>query len=296
MIRRVLLIFTLILLLCSLLFTPIFSAETEPNDSFSSAQEIEDGIYYGSVSSPGLGNDEDDDYYLIMVPSGWDLRVTLECTGPDYGSQVNIRQYDENRLIETDDDAIDMDIVSGDSETMEWYNADTSDQDVYLFLTGDGDYTLTIETEEFLDPWIAIAICMIFILVILVVIIVIIVVILKKKKRRQLDYQYPAQSPGQQQYPQYQYQQQYPRQEPYYHQPSPPRQPQYPQYSQYQYRSPPQPPMGEPVPEYEQYPPPPPAGRFGSGGEVQQRYPQYRRKRPPYPPSEPQYGLELDER
>ena len=213
------------------------SADVEPNDTFFTAEEVVDGTYYGSVSSPGSDHEDDDDYYMINVPSSWDLKVSLECTGPESDSHVNVRQYESFLLEETDDDAIRLDVKTGQTRSGEWYNLDTSDQDVYLYLVGDGDYTLKIETVESVSVWWGIGICTAIVILVIVVIILIIVLILKKSRKQE------PQGPAQ----------------PY---PQPPQYPQYPPYGkvqpQYQSPTPSKPQYQSPTPSKPQYQSPTP--------------------------------------
>jgi hypothetical protein len=168
-------------------------ADTEPNNSLMEAEVIGEGTFTGNVSTP-LTAAADVDYYMISVPKDKDIEVTITKTDAGTG-MIDVESYDHDKsglgvfgiwmLLET----------QGETQTDSWYNSDDSAQNIYIEISGDGDYTMTIEftdkTSEAVEGFLqaccfgTLGIILIFILGIVGIIILIIVVVKmfgKKKK------------------------------------------------------------------------------------------------------------------
>ena len=174
------------------IWVPNASADSENNDSFDTAETVGEGTVTGSVSISGV-SDSDEDYYKVEVPEGKDLEVTVEKTDSDDGI-ITVNSYDSSRS--------DMYVLGiymtlsneGETDTESWYNSEGEDTYLYLHLSGDGEYSMTVditsETEEAVEGLLAgcgiglagIACGGILFLVIIIVIIIVIVKLVKKKK------------------------------------------------------------------------------------------------------------------
>ena len=193
------------LVLIAFMVLPVFMgvlADTEPNNTFETAEVIGEGTYHGTFyySFWNSTNNDDTDYYLIHIPAHKMLNVRVIS---DYGLSVSATIYSQNRTMKdfafcSDGDAADLrEDPFGEAET------------VYLKLESTidtGNYTLevTFSDSAFEDISNGITagafLCLGSILLIVILIIVAVVLIVKGKKPKQP--QYPT-YPPQPQYPPY---------------------------------------------------------------------------------------------
>ena len=189
---------------------PIGLADSEPNDSLMAPETIGEGTVTGTVAY-NLFTDNDVDFYRISVPSKKDIEVTATMTSSGDGT-ITITSYDHDKQ-ELGIFSIWMYLdAPGETDTGSWYNGEGSAQNIYLEVSGDGDYEITIEfTDATSDATTALAgicflgtagmICAPLMFIIIIVIVIILLVKRSKKKKAQAQQQY-AQPPVQQQYAQ----------------------------------------------------------------------------------------------
>lgn len=148
----------------------VLSAEIEEipthadeHSSKESAMKIKEGTYSGDVTSGDLFLDNgDEDYYVIKVPDGANLivKLTFESAPSDeIYPMLNLEGEGEYEYF------MDFMMISlndvGDKGKAEHLNMGSEDEEYYLIITGDGEYTMEIEIENdddntvynFMDTW-----------------------------------------------------------------------------------------------------------------------------------------------
>ena len=182
MLKRIPLTILLMTFLICLQLSCSVTADLEPNDSFATAELASEGSY------TGLTDDDtepaDVDYYKVLVPGDFDLKVTLENTDAGKFSELHLRMYDGERNELSGFRGIELDADSGEKDSDEWSNPENGRATVYLKVYGDGFYTMKIEFEEASVVGMATALCIIIILIPIVVIVTVIVLVLLAKKRK----------------------------------------------------------------------------------------------------------------
>ncbi len=171
---------------------PIGLADSEPNDSLMDPETIGEGTVTGTVYY-GFLTDDDVDFYRISVPSKKDIEVTATMTSSGDGT-ITINSYDHDRQ-ELGIFYIWMYLdAPGETDTGSWYNGESSAQNLYLEVSGDGDYEITIEfTDDTSDATTALAgicflgtagmICIPIVFIIIVIVVIIVIVKMVKKKK-----------------------------------------------------------------------------------------------------------------
>lgn len=109
-------------------------ADTDTNDDFDNAEQVGEGTFSGTVSS---GLSTDDDYYKISVPAEKSVLVTVT-SGSD--ADISLTLYDGNR-VEQDSVAS----TKGEMNYLFYDGKSSTSYTVYLYFSGDGDYTFTVE-------------------------------------------------------------------------------------------------------------------------------------------------------
>ncbi len=192
------------------------AAETEPNDSISTADTLSSSgdVEYGYLNEYS----DDEDFYRIHLNSGSTIYINLVGTGDDF----------DLRLYNTYETSVDSSSGSSSYESISY----TATRSGYHYIRcyafdGSGDYTLTVTVDggiigpTGISPWIWAAVV---IIIIVVVVIVALAVVLSKKPPR-VQPQPPPNQQQQWQQPQYQ---QPPPQQPPPQQPPPQQPPQQP--------------------------------------------------------------------
>ncbi len=203
-----------------LLMSPMLAlvmADSEPNNTFETAETMGSGDYSGQVSITDM-----DDYYAISIPAH--KMVTIVVTA-EYDSHLEVDLYDQNRSL------VDFGYPEDGASSTLSYDPAGSAERVYLDVEFDdyetnntGRYSITVtisdsDLEDLVNDLTSavstmMIVCVVGVLIVIILIVVIIYAILKKKKNNQ---------PPQQPYPQQPYQQ-YPPQQPPANQ-QPPQQP-----------------------------------------------------------------------
>ena len=172
-------------LVISLLVIPFFvphsSADTEPNDSFNNAELVKEGSYRGNIDSSGYQTYKDRDFYKINVPSNYDLNIDIENKNPKGGAIITIEMYDENHILIESDDENTGKVRAGKEEFFWVENRDDEDIDVYLVISGDGDYKFTLDLDSLLERTLYYALCA---SPLIIVAIVVIIYLRRRNKRR----------------------------------------------------------------------------------------------------------------
>jgi len=114
------------------------------NDSLDNAQRISEGSIQDSVCYDyTYGNDED--YYVIGIPANKDIEITLKKLDTGDGS-IFLNGYDENKQELSYPDYIGMWLTSpGEVDTASYHNNENREKDIFLGISGDGDYLLTTD-------------------------------------------------------------------------------------------------------------------------------------------------------
>jgi hypothetical protein len=200
--------YVIIIGLLTISLTAFAAAESEPNNSISTADVISSS---GDVVTGTLNEySDDEDYYQIYLNQGSSIYINLIGTGDDF----------DLRLYNTYENSVESSSGGSSIESISY----TASRSGYHYIevdafSGSGSYTLTVTVDGLIGPtgisaWIWVAV---IIIIVVVVIIVILAVVISKKPPTV----YP---PPQQQWQQPQYQQPPPQQAPPPQQP-PPQQP-----------------------------------------------------------------------
>lgn len=213
------------LAICLIFLVTVFAVceargDKEPNNDFEHAEKIGEGTVDGEVDAAQSGQLTDVDYYKVTVPAHATLRVTLRYTGSPKIYELRIYDSDGNNLTFSNGKER-LSLYLADKVTGEWRNSDDTDEDVYINVSGDGKYELTIEINRNNDAnnyfWTGVY-CLVVIIIIIVVVVIAVVLYIRNRKRHQATQQYFPQYPPQesQQYP--------PQQQNQYPPPPPPQQ------------------------------------------------------------------------
>ena len=191
-----------------LLMSPMLAlvmADSEPNNTFETAETIGGGDYSGQVSL-----NDTDDYYLISIPAHKMVNIVVTAA---YDSYLEVNLYDENRSL------VDFGYPDDGASSTLSYDPAGNAEDVYLNIALDeselnnsGSYTITVtisdsEWEDLMNGLTEAAgtmmmVCVAGVVIVIILIVVIIYVLLKKKKNNQPPQQpyqqYPPQQPPQQ--------------------------------------------------------------------------------------------------
>lgn len=116
------------------------AAESEPNNSLTDAQVIDEGTYTGEVRY-NLLSDDDEDYFKVSIPADTKMDVKIEKTD-DGDGMLFVSGYDSSRQ---QDYSVSM-MLSGNGEREIDYvnNYEDSSVDYYIGITGDADYDMEI--------------------------------------------------------------------------------------------------------------------------------------------------------
>ncbi|MGA1820124.1 MAG: hypothetical protein ACMUHU_03845, partial [Thermoplasmatota archaeon] len=135
-------VFLLLVTLCSAPGISSGIPETEPNDNFFEAEVVGPGVINGTVNSSPV---VDQDYFNITVPSGKDLFVQLEKM--DSGTRsISVQGYDHQRKIM----GVSLSVASQfQTDSTIWYNKDIVSRAVYLSVGGTGSYDLTLQIRNY---------------------------------------------------------------------------------------------------------------------------------------------------
>jgi len=225
------------------------TADSEPNDSFSTAESVDTGTFTGEVDP---SEQDEKDHYKFKLDAKTTLRVSARLIS---GSYLEVTSYDEDwerhgHVIE----GINLNLYSqGESKEEEWHY-DGEACTIYLLVEGDGRYEISIgvtkitstgdpETAALLSSVIVCMVAAVLVPLILlgaaIVAIVILINYFRKKKRAQQMPPMGAAPPQPTQYPQQQQQYQQPQQQNQYQQQ--PQQQQPPPQQQDKYPAPPAP-------------------------------------------------------
>ena len=186
-----------------LLMSPMLAlvmADSEPNNTFETAETIGSGDYSGQVSL-----NDTDDYYLISIPAHKMVDIVITA---GYGSYLEVNLYDQNRSL------VDFGYPDDGASSTLSYDPAGNAENVYLnialdesYANNSGSYTITVTISD--SEWEGLVngltdavstmmmMCIAGVGIIIIVIVVIIYVLLKKKKNNQ-----PPQQPYQQYPPQ----------------------------------------------------------------------------------------------
>ena len=147
----VLLFFTLAVSLTSITGSGEASviSEHEPNDSFFEAERIGEGTVSGQISirsySYGDEDKNDTDIFVISVPARKLLKLSIERKAEN-GYAVFVNAFDED--LERIEDFWLFGQPTGEEMEEEWFNEAESSSDIYLNLSGEGTYRLTVDLEN----------------------------------------------------------------------------------------------------------------------------------------------------
>lgn len=186
MMRKRMIMALSLLMVGALIFAlPLASAESEPNDDFASAEMT------GEVTVTGSVNATDTDFFRFTIPSEKDLVMTLKKTDSGAGT-ISTTTYDDSQM-ELFFSGISITAsVQGVEKEESYYNGASTEEVIYIEITGDGEYEFTVEytddtqeaVEGFLQACGVATLLMICGPILLIIIIIVIIVIIVKKKKK----------------------------------------------------------------------------------------------------------------
>ncbi|MCU0798984.1 MAG: hypothetical protein MUC62_04875 [Candidatus Thermoplasmatota archaeon] len=167
----------------------------DAHSSRETAMEVDEGTYAGNVTSGGLFEEGDTDYFHTLVPPGMELVVTLELVKARPGSFLSMITLEGESA---DNEPFSMLLMLSDEGEVQkgtWFNEDpNSHVGFYLIISGDGDYSLEVSLEDPLEDDVertfdvicygSLITCGLGIVIATSVLVTLIVVSMMKKKRR----------------------------------------------------------------------------------------------------------------
>ena len=141
MIKRALVLGSVLFLAVLLFVSSNATADFEPNNSFDQAESIGEGDHSGSVNLLV----DNDDFYKVTIPSNTKMTVKIKKTDSgEWG--ISVESYDSTKK---QDYAISMYVSEeGERDTDTHSNYDQDSETYYLKVSGGGTYEIEIEYED----------------------------------------------------------------------------------------------------------------------------------------------------